>query len=125
MEKLYLTKVYTVRVNYKISSRHWYHKYATWEFDCVLKAKNIDKYLVPVFYVVEKNSRWGYVVPSVFLTIRPEDCSVVWEANEMVRLSFYEFARRTEMDLGERRPLRGAKANVHEIGIPSTHKKAS
>lgn len=73
-------KIYTVRITPCVSTV-WYHSKVGEEYDCILVCKE-SKTHVPAFAIVQKVGD-RYMPPSIVRTIRPEDCTVIKEFNEL------------------------------------------
>lgn len=75
-------KIYTVRIDPCVSTV-WYHSKVGEKFDCILVVKESTTPIPrPAFAIVQKVGD-RYRPPSIIRTIRPEDCTVVNEVNEL------------------------------------------
>ena len=75
-------KVYTVKVE-PCLSKYWYCSKVGEEFDCILITKEAsDTRFRPMFAIVEKRGD-RYISPVIVRTIRPEDCTIIKEHNDI------------------------------------------
>lgn len=86
-------KIYKIRINHRVLSENWYHSHKTKEFNAVLITKEGVMCLNAAFLVVEELDG-ELMFPTFIRTVKPEDCTVVWEENVVVSGCFFESVKR-------------------------------